>query len=123
MLSYDAGKPRRGLMIDMSSGYGAPSQGPGGLWDQEEAALPISTPSMPEPRLAVEVGYGLPVADGRGPWAPYGAYAMTSRDDRGFRVGGRWEFNNGLWLTLEGERRQADGGTEDRVSLIGRLQF
>lgn len=109
VLSYDAGKPRRGLMIDMSSGYGAPSQGPGGLWDQDATALPISTPSMPEPRLAVEVGYGLPVADGRGSWAPSGAYAMTSRDDRSFRVGGRWEFNSGLRTVVDPRRRASPG--------------
>ena len=130
-LNYDPGVRRRGLLLDLTSGYGASGSGvstgsrkaAGKLWDRDVAGLSSSGPFEPEAWLDAEAGYGFSIQGGRGSFTPYSGYSVTGDDDRSYRLGGRVEWDDGFSVHLEGERRETAGEAEHRVGLTGHMRL
>ena len=60
-------------------------------------------------RLAVDMGYGLALADGRGFLTPYGGLALAGPGSSRYRLGSRLALSSSLAVTLEGERADQPG--------------
>ena len=123
VLGYDPGAIGEGLSFDLSSGYGASPAGAGQLWNQETAAFLPGGASAPTARLDAELGYGFPILEGRGLFAPYGGYRLSGTQSRSTRIGGRWQIGAGMNLAIEGEQRRNSSGEESLLSLTGQGKF
>ena len=120
-LHYDPGVSRRGLSLDLSSGYGDPGSGVETLWEQD--ALDLAGETGLEPRLDVELGYRVPAANGLGLLTPYGGYALAGGNSHHYRLGGRWEIGQTFYLNLELGQRESGDQTQNQLVLRVQLKF
>ena len=123
LLHYDPGIPRRDLVFNLSTGYGASEWGAGRLWGQDAAALSSAGRFEPQARFDAELGYGFAVPGVAGLLTAYTGLSLSGEEDRRYRLGGRWTFGERLHLTLEGEHDQSLARPENRISLTGRVSF
>ena len=115
------GEGGRGLSMRMGSSWGAPAGGAEGLWAGRSAAGLIGSREFdPGARLDAEVGYGL---DGMGGLlTPYGGVSL-SEAVQSYRVGSRFNLNDRLRMSLEGERREGVDDVDHGLALHGSLRW
>ena len=115
------GEGGRGLSMRLGSSWGAPAGGAEGLWAGRSAAGLIGSGEFdPGARLDAEVGYGL---DGMGGLlTPYGGVSL-SEAVQSYRVGSRFNLNDRLRMSLEGERREGVDDVDHGLALHGSLRW
>ncbi len=115
------GEGGRGLSMRLGSSWGAPAGGADGLLSGRSAAgLAGSGEFDPGARLDAEVGYGL---DGVGGLlTPYGGVSVSGRAQT-YRVGSRFDLDERLSMSLEGERREGADDVDHGIALRGSLRW
>ena len=71
-------------------------------------------------RLAIEGGYGIGLAHGRGVLTPYAGVTLGDAGARTVRTGARWQLGPDAVLGLEGSR-QTGAAAEDANQLMLRI--
>ena len=111
----DPGVAGRGAYLTVSPVWGQAASGVDQLWGNA-AGMPqvVGNATMPAAgwrphRLAVDVGYGLALADGHGFLTPYGGLALAGPGSSRYRLGSRLALSSSLAVTLEGERAEQPG--------------
>ncbi len=110
----DPGVAGQGAYLTVAPVWGQAASGVDQLWSNA-AGMPqvAGNATMPAAgwrphRLAVDVGYGLTLADGRGFLTPYGGLALAGPGSS-YRLGSRLALSSSLAVTLEGERAEQPG--------------
>ena len=111
----DPGVAGQGVYLTVAPVWGQTASGVDQLWGNA-AGMPqvAGNATMPAAgwrphRLAVDVGYGLALADGRGFLTPYGGLALAGPGSSRYRLGSRLALSSSLAVTLEGERAEQPG--------------
>ena len=111
----DPGVAGQGAYLTVAPVWGQTASGVDQLWGSA-AGMPqvASNATMPAAgwrphRLAVDVGYGLALADGCGFLTPYGGLALAGPGSSRYRLGSRLALSSSLAVTLEGERAEQPG--------------
>ena len=76
-----------------------------------------------EARLVSEVGYGLPVMDGRGLLTPNAGFTFSEGGARTYRAGGRLAIGPSTSLSLEGTHREVHGDQDAEHALMLRASL
>ncbi len=111
----DPGVAGQGAYLTVAPVWGQTASGVDQLWGNA-AGIPqvAGNATMPAAgwrphRLAVDVGYGLALADERGFLTPYGGLALAGPGSSRYRLGSRLALSSSLAVTLEGERAEQPG--------------
>jgi len=111
----DPGVAGQGAYLTVAPVWGQAASGVDQLWGNA-AGMPqvVGNTTMPAAgwrphRLAVDVGYGMALADGRGFLTPYGGLALAGPGSSRYRLGSRLALSSSLAVTLEGERAEQPG--------------
>ena len=115
------GEEGRGLSMRLGSSWGAPAGGADGLLSGRSAAGLIGSGEFdPGARLDAEVGYGL---DGMGGLlTPYSGVSVSGTAQT-YRVGSRFNLDERLSMSLEGERREGVEDVDHGIALRGSLRW
>lgn len=115
------GEGGRGLSMRLGSSWGAPAGGADGLLAGRNAASLVGSGEFePGARMDAEVGYGL---DGMGGLlTPYGGVSVSERAQT-YRVGSRFNLDERLSMSLEGERHDSGGDVDHGIALRGSLRW
>ena len=122
-VALSPGAAGRGLSLRAGSSAGAAASGVDRMWSQRPAAGPSgSGDSGAGAGFEAEVGYGLDAMGGL--LTPYTGLSVSEAGGT-YRVGGRFRLGERLTMSLEGERREKDGGGEPvhGVTLRGSLRW
>ena len=109
----DPGVAGQGAYLTVAPVWGQTASGVDQLWGNA-AGIPqvagnATAAGWRPHRLAVDVGYGLALADGRGFLTPYGGLALASPGSSRYRLGSRLALSSSLAVSLEGERAEQTG--------------
>ena len=111
----DPGVAGQGAYLTVAPVWGQAASGVDQLWGNA-AGMPAGRGQHHHARrgvaaaqAAVDVGYGLALADGRGFLTPYGGLALAGPGSSRYRLGSRLALSSSLAVTLEGERAEQPG--------------
>ena len=120
-LHYDPGVGRRGLVLEVRTGYGA-AESEGRLWRPDAGAMLSSEDFAAQARVEARLGWGLARRDG-GLLTPYGRFGLGGTDAWEAGVGAGWVYGDGLRIDLEGGHRGGEGRAQSHLSLAVRAAF
>ena len=109
----DPGSDRLGLSLRVQPSWGAPESGVESLWDQGTAEGGSLAGGGTGARLDTELGYGVPVLEGRGVLTLQTGFGMEDGGSHRLRVGGVLDTDNGFELSLSGEQTLPQEGEPD----------
>ena len=111
----DPGVAGQGAYLTVAPVWGQAASGVDQLWGNA-AGMPqvVGNTTMPAAgwrphRLAVDLGYGLALADGRGFLTPYGGLALAGPGSSRYRLGSRLALSSSLAVNIEAERAEQPG--------------
>ena len=111
----DPGVAGQGAYLTVAPVWGQAASGVDQLWGNA-AGMPqvVGNTTMPAAgwrphRLAVDLGYGLALADGRGFLTPYGGLALAGPGSSRYRLGSRLALSSSLAVNVEAERAEQPG--------------
>ena len=111
----DPGVAGQGAYLTVAPVWGQAASGVDQLWGNA-AGMPqvVGNTAMPAAgwrphRLAVDLGYGLALADGRGFLTPYGGLALAGPGSSRYRLGSRLALSSSLAVNVEAERAEQPG--------------
>ena len=111
----DPGVAGQGAYLTVAPVWGQAASGVDQLWGNA-AGMPqvVGNTTMPAAgwlphRLAVDLGYGLALADGRGFLTPYGGLALAGTGSSRYRLGSRLALSSSLAVNVEAERAEQPG--------------
>ena len=118
----DPGIGGEGAYLTVAPVWGQPGSGVAQLWGNAAAVPGGPTPARAAgwrpANVAVDVGYGLALADGRDLLTPYGGLVLGDPGAARYRLGSRWAVSTLLDLSVEGERAEQPGqAVAHRVSV------
>ena len=125
-IRVDPGAAGRGLSLSIAPRWGASGYGAERLWSLHHPAGVGDRRSLEsEPRLAAELGYGLPAPAGRGVLTPYMGAAWFDDGAPRYRLGAHWNITPRATVELEGTHRETggEGGSENVLALRARLRW
>ena len=121
-VGLDPGAPSRGLIVDVSTEYGAQQRRTDVVWESDSTDY-ATADYYPAGRLAVDVRYGLAAFGGAGFVTPYSGVQLSQTEQR-YRLGVRLGGGSGITVSLGGERRQSNAGAvEHELHLSGNLRL
>ena len=109
----DPGSDRLGLSLRVQPSWGEPESGVESLWDQGASEDGSPAGIGTGVRLDTELGYGLPVLEGRGVFTLQTGFGMDDGGAHRLRVGGVLDTDNGFELSLSGEQTVPHEGEPD----------
>ncbi len=121
-MRLDPGIGGEGAYLTVAPVWGQPGSGVAQLWGNAAAVPGGPTPARAAgwrpANVAVDVGYGLALADGRDLLTPYGGLVLGDPGAARYRLGSRWAVSTLLDLSVEGERAEQPGqAAAHRVSV------
>ena len=125
-ISFDPGQEGRGLAFRVEPRLGTAENGMQRLWNEGmvDARRFEDGAHVPLSRSESEVGYGLPVLDGRCLLTPYSGLSIGGQGYREYRLGGRLEIGPDFGLVLESSRRERERMVPDyRLAIEMRLAW
>ena len=113
-LRLDPGIAGEGAYLTMSPVWGQAASGTDQLWGnatalQQVGGRPRPATGWQPASLAIDLGYGLALADGRGIVTPYGGLALAGPGSSRYRLGSRMALSSSLDVNVEGERAEQPG--------------
>ena len=125
-ISFDPGQRGRGLAFRVEPRLGTAENGMQRLWNEGmvDARRFEDGAHVPLSRSESEVGYGLPVLDGRCLLTPYSGLSIGGQGYREYRLGSRLEIGPDFGLVLESSRRERERMVPDyRLAIEMRLAW
>ena len=115
----------RGLMLRFAPQWGRTASATERLWSAPDAsALGGGGEFEGDARLALDAGYGVGLAHGRGVLTPYAGLVLGDAGSRTVRTGARWQVGPDVALGLEGTRQtSATGESGNELMLRVALRF
>ena len=96
----------QGLMLSIAPAWGRTESATERLWSARDAtALGAESEFEADRRLAVDAGYGVGLAHGRGVLTPYAGLTLGEAGARTVRTGARWQLGTDAVLGLETTRQ------------------
>ena len=109
----------RGLMLRIAPEWGRTASAAERLWSARDAsALGPDTEFEGDGRLAIDAGYGVALAHGRGTLTPYAGLTLGDGRRRTVRIGARWQVGPGAVLGIEGTRQTNDAREGDNQLML-----
>ena len=114
-----SGRSGQGLTLSIAPEWGRPASAVERLWSAPDAtALGADSAFEGDARLAVDAGYGVGLAHGRGVLTPYAGLVLGDAGRRTMRTGARWQVGADAVLGLEGTRRTSGTGEGDNELML-----
>ena len=114
-----SGRSGRGLTLSIAPQWGRPASAAERLWSAPDATAPGADSAFEgDARLAVDAGYGVGLAHGRGVLTPYAGLTLGDAGRRTMRTGARWQVGADAALGLEGTRWTSDAGESDNELML-----
>ena len=114
-----SGRSGRGLTLSIAPQWGRPASAVERLWSAPDAtALGADSAFESDARLAVDAGYGVGLAHGRGVLTPYAGLVLGDAGRRTMRTGARWQVGADAVLGLEGTRWTSDAGESGNEPML-----
>ena len=112
----DPGVAGQGAYLTVAPVWGQAASGVDQLWGNAAGMPQVVGNTTPAAwwrphRLAVDLGYGVALADGRGFLTPYGGLALAGPGSSRYRLGSRLALSSSLAVNVEAERAEQPGQT------------
>ena len=118
------GPSGQGLMLRFAPEWGRTASATERLWSTLGAtALGADSEFEGDSRLAVDAGYGVGLAHGRGVLTPYAGLTLGDAGSRTVHTGARWQVSPDAVLALEATRQTSNAGETDNQMLRLALRF
>ena len=106
-------------MLGIAPQWGRTASATDRLWSARDAsALGADRVLEGDARLAVDAGYGVGLAHGRGVLTPYARLTLGDAGSRTVCTGARWQVGPDAVLGLEDTRRTSDAGEVDNLVIL-----